>query len=162
MWMFPSCLSAALMASYKDPSLHSHLRRKQEVTPLSLHIKFRSFRKTTSKFTKVNATLSFLFCVFERVGSQYLLLPNSGMGHIAPMDTLTHSHGVPKVSAWSCRCRCYFSLQLLGAVDNQSWVSVTCLTWVWITYGLCTHPDAEQIYKPAGTSGNRGKTEVLP
>lgn len=39
MWMFPSCLSAALMASYKDPSLHSHLRRKQEVTPLRLCIK---------------------------------------------------------------------------------------------------------------------------
>lgn len=33
MWMFPSCLSAAFMASYKGPSLHSRLRRKQEVTP---------------------------------------------------------------------------------------------------------------------------------
>lgn len=61
MWMFPSCLSAALMASYKDPSLHSHLRRKQEVTPLRSHIKFRNFRKTTPKFTKVNFALGFLF-----------------------------------------------------------------------------------------------------
>lgn len=45
MWMFPSCLSAALMASYKDPSLHSHLRGKQEVTPLCSCIKWSSGRE---------------------------------------------------------------------------------------------------------------------
>ena len=45
MWMFPSCLSAALMASYKDPSLHSHLHRKQEVTPLLSRIKLSSGRE---------------------------------------------------------------------------------------------------------------------
>ena len=45
MWMFPSCLSAALMASYKDPSLHSRLHRKQEVTPLLSRIKLSSGRE---------------------------------------------------------------------------------------------------------------------
>lgn len=45
MWMSASCLSAALMASYTHPSLHSHLRGKQESTPLRLRIKSSSGRE---------------------------------------------------------------------------------------------------------------------
>lgn len=90
-------------------------------------------------------------------------LSNSAMGDTAPREMLgTHGLHLPGVSAWSCRCRCYFSLQLLGAVDNQSCVSVTCMTWVWIIYRLYTRPDAEQICKPHGMSENIGKTQVLP
>lgn len=152
MWMFPSCLSAALMASYKGPSLHSHLRRKHEVTLPCSRIKPRSGRETFESEHVSLQTQTLHSDLFSTAGSYSLIPPKLSDG------SRWRSSCEARPPARSCRCRCYFSLQLLGAVDNQSWLSLTCMTWVWIIYGLHTCPDAEQFCKPAATSGNVGET----
>lgn len=103
MWMFPSCLSAAFMASYKRPSLHSRLCRKQEVAPPCLAIQPGGGREILER------THEFTASVLHR-------LPQSDpsqarvAGHRAPVKSPSSRPLPAELSAGCCRRRCDFSL----------------------------------------------------